>query len=57
MKEAAFSIIFKGLSIKRKMQFFLESESPTLRFIIRFNIIRVSDLFEMLDIKELRIFL
>ena len=57
MKEAAFSIIFKGLSIKQKMQFFLESESPTLRFIIRFNIIRVSDLFEILDIKELRIFL
>ena len=32
MKQKAFFIIFKGLSVKQITQFFLEGESPTLTY-------------------------
>ena len=34
IKQKAFFIIFKGLSVKQITQFFLEGESPTLILII-----------------------
>ena len=34
MKQKAFFMIFKGLSMKQITQFFLEEESPTLRTLI-----------------------
>ena len=40
MKQKAFFIIFKGLSINQIIQIFLEGESPTLKFFnMKFDVI------------------